>query len=133
MGTETNNFKTDSRPIHNFCKLVFYREVGLQYNSGLVSPQTYTRVSKSQKAQPLILQRHALPSTAFNKRQKKLLKEIIGLYPVLQRSAAHTITTCQAAFNESRWNCSSLNHLPDLSPELDSGRLHCHIGSDVLV
>lgn len=43
--------------------------------------------------------------------------------PSFVQAAKDTSATCQQAFRNRRWNCSSIDAAPDYSPELITGKL----------
>ncbi|XP_067949207.1 protein Wnt-4-like [Watersipora subatra] len=57
----------------------------------------------------------------LTRRQLRLFTKNPGLSDIILHTAHSVVSDCQAAFNNSRWNCSSLNELPTISPELQRG------------
>lgn len=66
-----------------------------------------------------VRQKYLLRLTGLDHRQRRLVSN--DLFPAVKSAAKSTIASCEAAFNESRWNCSSLEQLPELSSELYTG------------
>jgi wnt family len=57
----------------------------------------------------------------LSRRQERFCRESPELLPLLSKAAQTALATCQEAFADQRWNCSSLMQAPELSPDLTSG------------
>ncbi|XP_059489478.1 protein Wnt-11b-2-like [Neocloeon triangulifer] len=57
----------------------------------------------------------------LSKRQERFCREAPELLPLLSKAAQTALASCQQAFHDRRWNCSSLTEAPRLSPDLTSG------------
>ncbi|CAB3373053.1 Hypothetical predicted protein [Cloeon dipterum] len=57
----------------------------------------------------------------LSRRQQRFVREAPELLPLLSKAAQSALAACQQAFEDRRWNCSSLTAAPHLSPDLTSG------------
>ncbi len=56
--------------------------------------------------------------------QTRLCKKYADTMPFVHEAATIAIATCQNLFRYRQWNCSSINILPKLSPDLATGESH---------
>ncbi|XP_034239024.1 protein Wnt-11b-2-like [Thrips palmi] len=61
------------------------------------------------------------PRWGMTPRQVSLCRSTLEAMPHLAKAAQLAVTTCRQVFADRRWNCSSLEALPRLSPDLYAG------------
>lgn len=60
-------------------------------------------------------------SWGLTARQATLCRGALDAMPHVARAAQLAVTTCKQLFADRRWNCSSLDAAPQLTPDLSTG------------
>ncbi|XP_067014564.1 protein Wnt-11b-2 [Anabrus simplex] len=55
------------------------------------------------------------------RRQTRLCRSTVDAMPHVVRAASQAVVTCKMLFKDRRWNCSSIEQAPHLSPDLTTG------------